>query len=344
MTNRVVHILVLLLHVIAIALQSAVSAFTSDYQRGIRQVLGDNSLVIFSSTPTQGIAFSTEHDSRDLLTKEELISRLSAVQEYYKNNPSNFSKIDICLRLLCTRLPNLLLNRCFVSNSTIPLAGNGVFASRDINEGELITLYPGDAVLIDNHKDGVDAVMGVMFGDHINTEDRNIARVTTLSARNYEIGINDSTSIIGDPNIGCSYAAYVGHFINDSSALYSFDDESRKLYLTESLRRCNSMIFVMESSHVGAIATRKIRKGEEVFLSYGEGYWLSRVDTELTPEEERLLMKLKINLAKQYAASTSPMSSLSTVALIEKPKSATKGFKKKSKRISKNGFGVDPHS
>ena len=37
--------------------------------------------------------------------------------------------------------------------------------------------------------------------------------------------------------------------------------------------------FVMEGAHMGTVATKPIKKGDEVFLSYGEGYWLSRSDS-----------------------------------------------------------------
>ena len=42
------------------------------------------------------------------------------------------------------RVPGLRLNRCRTQMSTIH--GMGVFATRDIKKGDLVTLYPGDAV------------------------------------------------------------------------------------------------------------------------------------------------------------------------------------------------------
>jgi len=49
--------------------------------------------------------------------------------------------------LLSTRIPGLPLRRTVVGPSTIPGAGRGLFAAQDIAEGELITCYPGDALV-----------------------------------------------------------------------------------------------------------------------------------------------------------------------------------------------------
>lgn len=282
-----------------------------------------------------------DHDERiscydklnDSLTKEELLLRLSEVRKYYRDNPEkNLSQTDVCLRLLSTRFPDLMLNRCYIANSTIPNAGFGVFAKRDINDGELITLYPGDAVLIDNHKDDEDAVMAVMFGSHIKQEDRNFDRVTTSFARGYEMEINDNTSIIGDPNLG-DYAAYLGHFINDGASLDSFDQKSREIYLKETLSKFNAAVLVFEGAHMGAVATRKILKGEEVFLSYGEGYWLSRLDTGYTAERETILRNIKEKMTRRRA-NIEP----SVIKVIEKV-DQSRGFNKPSKTAKSKGFG-----
>ena len=49
--------------------------------------------------------------------------------------------------LICSRLDLPFLKRCEVRSSTIEGAGRGLFAAEDIKEGEVITCYPGDALL-----------------------------------------------------------------------------------------------------------------------------------------------------------------------------------------------------
>lgn len=283
--------------------------------------------ILYSSNSDNHASYHKELN--DSLTKEELLLRLSEVRKHYRDNPEkNLSQSDVCLRLLSTRFPDLMLNRCYIAKSTILEAGFGVFAKRNIHEGELITLYPGDAVLIDNHEDNDDAVMAVMFGSHIKQEDRNFDRVTSPFARSYEMEINDNTSIIGDPNLR-DYAAYLGHFINDGASLGSFDEYSRKLYAKGTLSKFNAAVLVFEGAHMGAVATRKIMKGEEIFLSYGEGYWLSRLDIESTPERENVLKSIKTKMARRRA-NNDPSS---VIRVIEKANQT------KSKPVHSKGFG-----
>ena len=187
----------------------------------------------------------TEEDD---LTKEELLLRLSETRSYYrKRSEEGMTQDAICLKLLCTRLPNLHLNRSFVADSTIPDAGYGLFASRDIMEGELITLYPGDAVLSksvevgEGNEKSAGPISSTMFGSHIATEYRDINRVLTHEARGYEMEITSYTSIVGNPTLGYTDRSYIGHFANDGGYLREFDDAGRKAFENETLERYNAV-------------------------------------------------------------------------------------------------------
>ena len=79
--------------------------------------------------------------------------------------------------MLSTRLDGLSLGRTRISTEG-SVAGRGLFAARDIREGELITCYPGDALVllnddagerIDIFKYGV-CTHNVIFGQHVPTE------------------------------------------------------------------------------------------------------------------------------------------------------------------------------
>ena len=218
----------------------------------------------------------TAADTGDDLTKEELGLRLSEVRDYYRKT-NEMSQENVCLSLLRTRLPKLRLNRCYVAQSTISNAGRGLFASRDILEGELITLYPGDALLIWNTTVGdFGGEVGVMFGSHVQGEDRNANRVSTDEARSFELKIGPRHSIVGDPLL-TSDPAYLGHMINDGAILTRRDNAARELYSKTTVARHNAAFFVMEGSHFVTVATKRISKDDEIFVSYGEGYWMSRL-------------------------------------------------------------------
>lgn len=307
----------------------------------------------------------------DDLTKQALNERFWETRDYYRQNPQeNMCQADVCLKLLSTRLPNVRLNRCFVGPSTVKGAGNGLFASRDIANDELITMYPGDAVLIVEKPKPASAssasreddtssppsplapVVGVMFGSHIQGEFRDPNRVSTLEAKRYEMTINQQTSIVADPNLGFDDAAYLGHFANDGAALVAFDAASRQEYSKASMECHNSAHFVMEGAHMVTVATKPIAKGEEIFVSYEEGYWLSRSLARMSDSDMDASEKSAILGDFTAAAAAKPSSALNgnnndkniNNSEAKRPTNASKRRKTKKKGASsqdseKKGFG-----
>mmetsp|Transcript_29414 Transcript_29414/g.62451 ORF Transcript_29414/g.62451 Transcript_29414/m.62451 type:complete len:271 (+) Transcript_29414:56-868(+) len=211
----------------------------------------------------------------DDLTREELASRFVDVRDHYRQT-NEMTQDDVCLSMLRTRLPDLHLNRCFLAPSTVEQAGQGLFANRDVEETEMITLYPGDALIQwGNGVGDFSSDVGVMFGNHVTGDSRDANRVTSNEARGYEIKIRDTHSMVGDPNLA-DYAAYLGHMINDGAALLSKNNACRTEYSRDTANRHNAELIVIEECHYAVIASKNIAKGEEIFISYGEDYWISR--------------------------------------------------------------------
>jgi hypothetical protein len=91
-----------------------------------------------------------EFNTGDELKLQDLVmSSAELIKNHRANSTSSFDGDEeaYCRSLLANRQPQLFLSRCHVATSAMEGAGKGVFASRDIAAGELITLYPGDAVL-----------------------------------------------------------------------------------------------------------------------------------------------------------------------------------------------------
>jgi hypothetical protein len=256
----------------------------------------------------------SSHD--DTLTKDELALRFQDVLAHYRmttaTSPELLSLETVRYNLLCTRLPNLQLDRCRVAPSTIPDAGMGVFSTRDIKAGELITLFPGDALLVWNDEVGVlRAGLTVRCGPHIVQRGTDAAaHFTSTEARRYELKIGTRESIVADVRITTTtdgptnyHAAYLAHMINDGACLLpertttgtavTATAKAEQEYELTSYRRHNAAICdVYGSCHYMAVATRDIAKDEEIFVSYGIGYWSSRLTVETTTmvsssEEER---------------------------------------------------------
>lgn len=250
--------------------------------------LGDTSstacLRRMTSTTSSSLEDSTDELGDDL-TKYELGLRLKEVRDYYReHNTDDVNKMSqeaVCLSLFRTRLPKLRLNRCTIgAQSTITGAGRGLFATRDIADGELITLYPGDVMLAWETTVGdfgTSGDVGVLFGTHVRKEDqkKTADRLTTDSARAYELKIGGRHSVVADPFL-VDDAAYLGHLANDASSLNSRDKASVDEYVEASNQGHNAAHLVLEGSHFVTLATRSIGEGEEIFVSYGYSYWFSR--------------------------------------------------------------------
>ncbi len=78
-------------------------------------------------------------------------------------------------KLLCMRISDLGLNRVRVGESS--LSGRGVFAQRDLNAGELITCYPGDALVYA-------PTGGIVWGLHVPAASRDPRRCAEGTACN----------------------------------------------------------------------------------------------------------------------------------------------------------------
>ena len=233
---------------------------------------------------------TTLTDDYDTLTLQELQSRFDDVLLHYRNT-QEMTPSAVCHAMLRTRLELTgQLDRCHVGTSTVADAGLGLFASRDILEGELITCFPGDALLLWSKAVGdfcgdVGVMMGQPHNNSINNnnnlekkknDDSFQTQVTSNAARSYELKIGDLESLVADPTrIGD--AAYLGHMANDKAILLQGDPKARQNYSQATLAGHNAAFFDMVGCHLVTTATKPIAKEEEIFVSYGDGYWMSRI-------------------------------------------------------------------
>ena len=214
--------------------------------------------------------------SEDTLTLEDLTWRFTQVLDHYKTT-QELSNEQVCHSMLRTRLADLQLHRCHVQPSTIVHGGQGLFASKTIRKGDLITLYPGDALLLWSKTVGdFTGNVTVLFGKHVALQDANTTRVCSDEARNYEIKIQPNASIVGDEVLK-NDPSYLGHMINDGAICRETSMTARQEYKQKSLEKHNAAIVSIKDCHYAVMATKDIEANDEIFVSYGEGYWLSRL-------------------------------------------------------------------
>lgn len=200
--------------------------------------------------------------------------------------------------LHATRLPGLALERVYLDDSLIPCAGRGVFASADCLAGSLLTLYPGDAIRID------DILAGYNHVSCCSASDDGSLCITDASllnrARTYEIEVSTPhhgapqrpadtsepslSSVLGDPD-RVDDPAYLGHMLNDGAICTS--EALRPTYTSESSSARNAEPVQLEGCHLAIVATRDVRRGEELLLTYGAAYWLAQTNGARSAGEVR---------------------------------------------------------
>jgi len=104
-------------------------------------------VTVSADSPQQA---NTNEELKDLrkddLTLYQLARMLADVRKHYRQT-STIGQDTVRRNLHGTRISMLHLSRCRAAPSKLPGAGQGLFATRDIAAEEVITCYPGDAVL-----------------------------------------------------------------------------------------------------------------------------------------------------------------------------------------------------
>jgi len=213
--------------------------------------------------------------------------------------------------LLSTRLSGLnnFLNKSEVRSSSILGAGRGLFAIDDIPKREVITCYPGDALLC---KSEDDVVEDLLWGVHVAEADifdeeavfvgsgKFIYRICSYTIQYdisssslyieakppmtaYSVFVDKSYSVLGHPSLDDN-SAYYGHFANDGASMEGLDineelgmEDNIATYLSKSREAANAkhQPFMGDAPlhHMVTRATRDIKVGDEIFVTYGADYW-----------------------------------------------------------------------
>lgn len=152
--------------------------------------------------------------------------------------------------------------------------GNGLFAKVNINKGDIITLYPCD-VLAYYPEEKRDSV-GYIFSEEIRDNDiiKNNFNNNRKFYKDYQYAINNTYSIIGMPEIN-NNPAYLGHICNDGAQGHTIKD--KEIYEKISVIKSNAYYKNICDCMIAIVAFRDIKPGEEILVTYGHGYWITRI-------------------------------------------------------------------
>ncbi|KAL7526034.1 hypothetical protein ACHAXR_001282, partial [Thalassiosira sp. AJA248-18] len=203
----------------------------------------------------------------DKVLKETQLELLSDISKLQKQHPQSTVEADnvgefrdnltpeqmVREALLSSRLPMPFLNRTKIGPSTIDGAGRGLFATENISEGDVITCYPGDALLCElpslddgiddesedfdeesedfdeEEEDCIDEI--VLWGTHVPEKHRwdedavFDGTESTPSLTSYALSADHQYSVMGHPALDDN-PAYYGHFANDGAGQMALQKNS----------------------------------------------------------------------------------------------------------------------
>jgi len=150
--------------------------------------------------------------------------------------------------------------------------GKGIFTTKPIKKGSLITLYPVHIIIkYNNNKDDEYAVADKLYDED---EYNNIDKLKHCI--DYFLKVTDEFFIMGDPQHIIN-EDLIGHLCNDKGY------HPKKCYRANLNNSC--------IHNLGIYSLRDIKAGEELCVAYGKEYWYNNKNGD--SHHEKILRSLK---------------------------------------------------
>ena len=223
--------------------------------------------------------------------------------------------------------------------------GTGLFATRDLEMGTLVTLYRPDLTVDDTGK--------ALMIDEADAYFQDFQKAQAPGSRQYFVfppGVK--TSAIPDRCPRFWVAAnpakeavpgFLGHLANDGASCA--DDGDVERYLAESAEKANACLVPLCVPLMGLVLAEDVRKGDELLVTYGYDAWLrTPLETTHSKAVEDLLRKgatqyagLTLMASERYGDALKRLSNFVRTGSTEE-KAPPKRAKRKKKPTS-GGFG-----
>ena len=229
--------------------------------------------------------------------------------------------------------------------------GTGLFATKDLEMGTLVTLYRPDLTVDDTGK-------ALMIDQEDATYFQDFQKAQAPGSRQYFVfppGVK--TSAIPDPCPRFWVAAnpakapikgFLGHLANDGASCA--DDSDVERYLAESAEKANACLVPLCIPLMGLVLAADVKSGDELLVTYGYDAWLGTGlhKTHTNPIED-LLRKgatqyagLTLMASERYGDALKRLSNFVRTGSTEEATPSTirpKRAKQRKKKPSSGGFG-----
>ena len=176
-----------------------------------------------------------------------------------------------------------------IQESTIPGAGNGLFAATDLAPGVIVGFYPTHCLGVAMERSSPYVTLDSDNQEYFNNDQQSNYMQFIVGSRPL-LGTDITKLFEGNPIFVDTnpnqpiIPGWVGHLVNDGAVVRENTETGLLQYYTESNRRNNCVnIPFGPSPIVATVTTRALSKGDELLTSYGCLYWLQAL---LQPEEE----------------------------------------------------------
>lgn len=139
-----------------------------------------------------------------------------------------------------------------ISDSTVPFAGKGVFANKNFKKGEVLCYYGGKLI-------------------------RN-SDIFSYTDSKYVLSLDKNFCVVGYDVPSPTAPLWVAQFMNDYEDIHIDDTDNvcSILMKVDNYRESSLENENVYNENICFRASRDIEKGEELFLSYGDSYWISQ--------------------------------------------------------------------
>lgn len=197
--------------------------------------------------------------------------------DFFESSPSLKTLYSNCVKLV------------EVKESSIAGAGLGLFAKKNIKAGTIVSFYPAHALGVEMETGESNCSSTFSFLDSDRTYFQDHPCTASCYLHCTDQALFKRSSILLDIAQGLEdvplyldvnprrpiVPAWVSQFINDGATVESNNEEGVLDYYKGTKSKKNCIHIPWGPSPVMAtVATKKIKKGEELFTSYGGTYWL----------------------------------------------------------------------